>query len=163
VFSFPVPPCPTLLFSSTGDGFTKHPGGAEARSNVGTISLVFGIGYLIAARQLDPSQASAAIATPFFLAGLVFALLGHSAPPERRTLEELGTGFALVAAGIIVAILGASSEAARHHLDRRQSRCSWGGRPCSPSRMASDDVDGVGGGAGHGSGVVTILVGKPVS
>jgi len=153
VFSFPFR-LPALLFGSSSSSSTSDYQVVPSTSTVGTISLVFGIGYLVAARQLD-HRSQRGFATPFFLAGLVSLFWGITL--LSNDLQEIGTGIALVAAGIGVAILGATSE-------RRGTTWIGGiavffGAAVLAGKLAGDDVDGLAA-ALVMVGVVTILIGS---
>jgi hypothetical protein len=75
-------------------------------STIGWLSVVFGVGYLVAARALD-RRGLAGAGTPFVVAGhaaLIFGLLVLS-----DELGAAGIGVVLVVAGVVVSRLGAVS------------------------------------------------------
>ena len=75
-------------------------------TTIGVVSLLFGAGYFLAARQLD-RRGYAGTATPFVVAGHVALPFGLAYLAD--TLEVAGTGVAFVIAGGLIAWLGAAS------------------------------------------------------
>lgn len=91
-----------------GDGgsFGGAPLDAPDPTAVGILSVLFGLGYLLAAAALD-RRGLHGIATPAVVVGLVALANGFSA--LGGDLEAGGTGVLLVPTGTAVAVLGASS------------------------------------------------------
>jgi drug/metabolite transporter (DMT)-like permease len=79
----------------------------RSTSNSGAISLAFAAVYLVAMRVLD-KRGGRGMATPFAFAGVItlFAAISLLA----NDLDEVGTGFALIVAGVVLAVLGALGE-----------------------------------------------------
>jgi hypothetical protein len=103
VLSFPLR-IPQLLFGSSSVGFGRS---VPSTSTTGALSLIFGVGYLLVGSRLDRRERRG-IATPFMLAGLISLFWGIAL--LSGDLEEVGTGIALIIAGVGVAILGATAE-----------------------------------------------------
>lgn len=74
-------------------------------TTVGIYSLVFAVGYLVAARVLD-GRNMRGLGTPFAFAGVVTLIIGISSLGED--LQQVGTGVAFVVAGVILMYLGAT-------------------------------------------------------
>ncbi|HKY65069.1 MAG TPA: hypothetical protein VJM49_01800, partial [Acidimicrobiales bacterium] len=75
-------------------------------STIGWLSVVFGAGYLVAARVLDRRRLAGA-GTPFVLAGHVALIFGLLVLSDE--LGAAGIGVALIVAGVLVSRLGAVS------------------------------------------------------
>lgn len=88
------------------DEFGGGGGDEPSWSTLGIISLLFGVGYLTAARRLDRRR-FAGTATPFVVAGHIALPTGIVLLSEE--LEVAGTGVAFVIAGGLVAWVGALS------------------------------------------------------
>jgi hypothetical protein len=88
------------------DQFGGGGGDEPSWSTLGIISLLFGVGYLVAARRFDHRR-FAGTATPFVVAGHIALPTGIVLLSED--LEVAGTGVAFVIAGGLVAWVGALS------------------------------------------------------
>jgi hypothetical protein len=93
-------------FDQSDDQFGGGGGGEPSWSTLGIISLLFGVGYLVAARRFDHRR-FAGTATPFVVAGHIALPTGIVLLSED--LEMAGTGVAFVIAGGLVAWVGALS------------------------------------------------------
>ena len=126
-------PSVSFSFSDTSTPvFTRVP----STSNSGAISLAFAAVYLIAVRVLD-KRGGRGVATPFALAGIITLFAGIAL--LANDLEEIGTGVALIAAGLVLALLGAVGE-------RRGTTWLGGasvafGAAVLAAKAAGDDVD----------------------
>lgn len=89
-----------------GGSFGGAPFDAPDPTTVGILSVLFGLGYLLAAGALD-RRGLHGIATPAVVVGLVALANGFSA--LGGDLEAGGTGVLLVPTGTALAVLGASS------------------------------------------------------
>ena len=98
-------------FGSSDDDFggsddLRDSGNEPSWSTLGITSLLFGVGYVVAARRLDRLRFAGA-ATPFVVAGHVALPVGIVMLADE--LELAGTGVAFVIAGGLVAWVGALS------------------------------------------------------
>lgn len=99
----------TLPFSPIFLSFSEEFGGPQPPepTNIGTVSLLFGLGYYALAVWLD-RRGYRGSATPFLAVGAVTTVLGLG--HLGGDLQPLGIGLVLIAAGAVLATYGANQQ-----------------------------------------------------